>query len=164
VRPDTLIKSDVECELQWDRNVDDRQVRIRVARGVLTMTGQIDSPACRFAAENVGRSIAGVRAVVSDMRPGTSVFASRTDEDIAVAILHELRWAVFTHGLGIIPIVHEGEVRLTGTVRWAFQRRVTESTLAGIAGIVGMTNEIHVLNLPTIGGYPDRLGVSRVDA
>jgi osmotically-inducible protein OsmY len=70
--------------------------------------------------------------------------AERTDSDLALAIMHALKWdAVIPYGLVDVTASH-GFVTLKGTVDWDFQRVSVQKVVQGLAGVKRISNLIKV--------------------
>jgi hypothetical protein len=65
VRTDEEIHQDVLDELDWDPEVDAKDVGVTVHDGVVTLTGTVDSFLKKWAAERAALRVEGVRAVVN---------------------------------------------------------------------------------------------------
>ena len=68
MRTDSKIKEDVLEELAWQPNIDETQIGVLVDKGVVTLTGTVDSYAKKMTAEKAAKSVFGVRAVAEDIK------------------------------------------------------------------------------------------------
>ena len=66
-KTDTQIHHDVLEELNWDSRVDETEVGVQVASGVVTLTGTVTSWAKRVAAQEAARRVMGVLDVANDI-------------------------------------------------------------------------------------------------
>ena len=94
-KTDTQIHHDVLEELKWDSRVDETEVGVQVARGVVTLTGTVTSWAKRVAAQEAARRVIGVLDVANDIKVKVPGGLARTDTEIAQAVRQALEWDVF---------------------------------------------------------------------
>lgn len=143
--PDDLsLREDVERELGWEPIVRSAEIGVAVRDGVVVLTGAVDSFAEKRAAERAAERVRGVRAVSSQLEVKPSVTAGRSDPDIAWAVANVLAWNALVPAERIRVAVSEGWVTLEGTVDWRFQRTAAEDAVAELAGVLGVSNLIHV--------------------
>lgn len=144
VRTDQEIQRDVLAELDWDAQTQPTEIGVTVADGVVTLTGQVDSYARRWAAERCAHRVRGVRAVASDLEVRLPDAEERTDADIAIAASRALEWDSFVPAERLDVTVANGWVMLRGEVEFGFQRRTAERELRRLRGVRGITNLIEV--------------------
>ena len=93
-KTDLQLKQDVEAELRWDPSVDAAEVGVSVEKGAVSLRGEVDSYAAKWAAIDATKRVAGVRAIVEDLTvklPGTY---QHSDSEIAQAAATTLTWDV----------------------------------------------------------------------
>ncbi|MEU4479933.1 BON domain-containing protein [Micromonospora sp. NPDC023966] len=144
VRSDQDIQRDVLAELDWDAQTRPTEIGVTVAEGVVTLTGQVDSYARRWAAERCAHRVRGVRAVASDLEVRLPATEERTDADIAIAASRALEWDSFVPAERLDVTVADGWVMLRGEVEYGFQRRTAERELRRLRGVRGVTNLVEV--------------------
>jgi osmotically-inducible protein OsmY len=138
---DEWIKRQVKRELTWDPRVEASRIGVFVENGAVTLTGRVSNYLEKLAAVEAAERVYGVRAVANELEvdlPGSEV---RDDRDIAKAILHSLRWNVLVPDTVKVE-VHDGHVRLRGTVRHEFQRKAAEKAARSVKGVRSVTNLI----------------------
>jgi osmotically-inducible protein OsmY len=143
-KTDTQIHNDVLDELKWDSCVDEKEVGVQVAGGIVTLTGTVDSWAKRVAAQDAAHRVAGVLDVANDItvkRPGGPVLS---DTEVAQAVRRALEWDVLVPHAQITSTVSDGDVTLEGTVDNWRQRMDTELAISRLAGVRFVTNRIVV--------------------
>ena len=84
-KSDAQIHHDVLEELKWDSRVDETEVGLQVAGGVVTLTGTVTSWAKRVAAQEAARRVIGVLDVANDLKVKVPGGLARTDTEIAQA-------------------------------------------------------------------------------
>ena len=81
MKTDVQLQRDVMNELQWEPTVHAAEIGVAVKDGVVTLSGDVDSCAKRWAAERAVKRVSGVKAVAEEIKatlPGTY---RRADED-----------------------------------------------------------------------------------
>ncbi|MCU1337993.1 MAG: Transport-associated protein [Bryobacterales bacterium] len=141
-RTDDQIRQDVVFELKWDPKITSSDVAVAVKDGVVTLSGYANSYWEREAAEQAAKRVYGVRAVANDIQVRAPF--SRTDPDIARDAVRELASHVGIPDDRVKVSVKNGWVTLEGAVEWEYQKTLAESSVKGLKGVVGVTNNIQV--------------------
>jgi osmotically-inducible protein OsmY len=142
MRRDREIQDDVDAELRWVPDVDESQIVVEVAGGIVTLRGKVPHFLDRFHAENAARRVVGCQGVVNELRVRRSTPETPADGEIARAAIDAI--AVDTPELAsaVQVLVSDGHVRLEGTVDWQWQRMRIESTVRAIRGVCVLSNMI----------------------
>lgn len=143
-RTDDQIQRDVLDELTWDAQVRSTDIGVAVHDGVVTLTGQVDSAARRWAAVRGAQRIRGVRAVADDIEVTPVGPVDITDGALAIAVSRALEWNSFVPAQRLDLTVANGWVMLRGEVEFGWQRRTAERELRRIRGVRGVTNLVEV--------------------
>jgi osmotically-inducible protein OsmY len=141
MKTDMQLKHDIECELLWDPKVNSAQIGVIVNDGAVTLLGTVDTYAQMWAADDATKRVFGVRTVAQDLDVKILGEHARTDSDIASAVLHALKWDVFTPGT-VTAEVKRGAVSLEGHVTWNFQREAAEKAVRNLTGVTNVYNAI----------------------
>lgn len=140
---DSEIQRRVQQELEWDARVDSSGVAVAVKRGVVTLTGFVDTYAKKVAALDAVHQVQGVRDVADEVQVRLVVHA-KADQEIAQAVRAALIWDVFVPDERIKSTVSAGWVTLEGSVdRWQ-QRDDACRAIERLSGVCGVTNRIEV--------------------
>ena len=150
-KTDTQIHHDVLEELKWDSRVDETEVGVQVAGGVVTLTGTVTSWAKRVAAQEAARRVIGVLDVANDIKVKVPGGLSRSDTEIAQAVRQALEWDVFVPNEKITSTVTDGWVTLEGPVERSSQREATERAVRNLTGVKMVVNKITVTPKPVTG-------------
>lgn len=67
MNPDMELRHEVFAALNWDPAVSGADVDVRVENGVVTLTGQLASPAMRHAVECAVRRVQGIKSLVNEL-------------------------------------------------------------------------------------------------
>jgi len=144
MKTDVQIQEDVLAELKWDSRLEVTDVGVEVHKGVVTLTGTVNTYLKRIAAQEAAHRVHGVLDVANDIAvklPGTG---APTDTEIAQAARQSLVWDVLVPEEQIQTTVSDGWVTLKGEVdRWS-QHEDAERVIRHLKGVRGITNLIKV--------------------
>ncbi|HUH11586.1 MAG TPA: BON domain-containing protein [Longimicrobiales bacterium] len=144
------LQRDVLDELEWEPSLHSEDIGVTATEdGVVTLTGFVKSYAEKERAERVAKRITGVHAVANDLRVTLPSAHTRTDTELAQAVLNALKWNVSVPEQRIKVTVKDGWVELDGEVNWQFQRQSAAGTVLPLVGVRGLTNRISVLPSPS---------------
>jgi osmotically-inducible protein OsmY len=143
-KTDAQIHRDVLEELKWDARVDETEVGVQVAGGIVTLTGAVTSWAKRVAAQEAAHRVVGVLDVANDIQVKVPGGLARTDTEIAQAVRRVLEWDVFVPDERITSTVSDGQVTLVGTLDTWSQRSDAERAVRNLAGVRLVINNIAV--------------------
>ncbi|HLW46554.1 MAG TPA: BON domain-containing protein [bacterium] len=144
LKRDIEIQKDVLEEIRWDGRVLATDVGVEVNKGVVTLTGAVDSYAKKAAAQEAAHKVQGVLDVANDIQIHIPSAAARTDTEIAQAIRQALEWNVFVPQERIQSTVANGYVTLSGAVEMWAQRDEAYRAVAKLAGVKSVFNNITV--------------------
>jgi len=144
MKNDSQVQQDVIAELKWEPSVNSAHIGVEVTDGIVTLSGRIDSYAEKWDAEAAAQRVAGVKALVIELKvslPGTS---KRNDADIAASSDSALQWLTYMSKERIKVMVENGWVTLSGSVDWAYQRDAAASAVRYLIGVTGISNDISI--------------------
>lgn len=144
MKTDLEIQRDIMEELQWRPTLQAANIGVAVNKGVVTLSGTIDSHDQKREAENAALSIEGVRAVAEDLRVRLMTNLQRTDTEIATAALNTLYWNTLVPEEKIKLRVEDGWITVEGVVNWIYERNAVKNALSNLTGMKGFTNLITV--------------------
>lgn len=134
----------VLAELHWEPSVTVAHIGVTADGGVVSLTGHVDSFAEKLAAEAAAQRVKGVKAVVEEIEVRLPFDGTRTDEDIAAAIIERLAWDVSVPSDAVKVKVEGGWVTLSGEVKWHFQRTAAAEDAHRLSGVRGVSNQITI--------------------
>jgi osmotically-inducible protein OsmY len=141
---DKLLKQHVENALEWEPSLDEHDIGVAVAEGVVTLRGTVRTYSEKLTAEKIALRIFGVKGVANDLEVHIHDGQARTDTEIAQAAAAALKWNS-TVGLERVTVaVTNGWIRLSGTVDWQYQREAAARALRELSGVKGIMNNIAV--------------------
>lgn len=144
MRSDTEIKNDVQEQLNWEPLLNAAEIGVAVKKGIVTLSGQVDSYLKKVTAERTVKKVMGVKAVAEDLQVGPSSLYKRTDTEIAEVILDTIKWHLAIQEDKIKFEVENGIVTLEGEVDWEYQRKAIETAVESIIGVRNINNCILV--------------------
>ena len=144
MKSDGEIQKDVMAQLNWEPVLDAAQIGVSVKKGVVTLTGIVDSYTKKITAERAAKKVSGVKAVAEEIQVGPSSIYNRTDTEIAEAVLNVLKWHTAVKEDKIKIKVEKGVVTLDGEVEWEYQKSAAKQTIENLTGIRMIYNFISV--------------------
>lgn len=144
MREDFELQRDVIDELDWEPSVNAAEIGVAVKKGVVTLSGFVDSYAEKLAAERAAKRVHGVKAVAEEIEvriPSTSV---RSDSDIAGAAVGALEWNVAIPHDRVQVKVEDGWLTLDGEVDWEYQKEAAREAVRYLTGVKGVTNLLSI--------------------
>jgi len=144
MKTDMQLQRDVIDELRWDPAVGRAEIGVAAKDGVVTLSGEVDTFAQKYAAEHAATRVGGVRAVAEELTVKLPTATERSDTDLAHAAVTALRWDVEVPDDRVTVRVEDGWIALEGTVEWQYQRTAAVRALRYLTGVKGLTNLITV--------------------
>ncbi|SFK64573.1 BON domain-containing protein [Methylocapsa palsarum] len=138
-RSDEEIAAAAIARLAWDAAVPMDSVKVKVEKGWVTLTGEVDWHYQQQSASDDIRGLSGVIGVSNDIKIKPRVNAENIREDIMVALhrswFEPNRINVSSQG---------GKVQLTGSVHYWSEREEAGSTAWAAPGVISVENDIRV--------------------
>jgi osmotically-inducible protein OsmY len=141
-KSDSELRRDVERELEWEPSIDERQIGVAVADGIVTLTGEVSSFIEKWNAERAVERVSGVRGIANELEVKSA--AQRSDTDIARSAADALKWNVMVPAERVTVKVKNGWVTLSGEVTWDYQRRAADRAVRTLPGVRGVSNLITI--------------------
>jgi osmotically-inducible protein OsmY len=144
MKSDKTIQKEVIDQLKWEPFLNASQIGVSVNKGVVTLSGEVDSYAKKWTAEKAAKKVAGVRVIAEEIQVGHSPDYPKTDAEIGQAILDSLKWNTMIPEDRIKIRVQDGNVKLEGEVEWEYQRVQAKSAIENLTGVRSVANLITV--------------------
>jgi osmotically-inducible protein OsmY len=125
---------------------DSLEIAVDAADGAVTLRGSVESFSQRRAAGNDAKKVEGVYDVDNQLKVSLSGADRRDDDEMRGIALQSLIWDVDVPADAVDVKVDDGWVTLTGNVSYQFESDAAYDDVAGLYGVVGVTNEIRVSN------------------
>lgn len=142
-KTDLQLKQDIDEELLWDPKINAAQIAVSVNQGAVSLKGEVDTFAAKWAAGDATKRVAGVRTVAEDLTVNVLGHHQHADSEIAEAAQAALRWDVWIPK-GVTAKVREGWLTLEGKVKWNYERESAARAVRYLMGVVGVTNSITI--------------------
>lgn len=156
MKTDRDIRHDVMEEFDFDPSVTAEKIGVAVQDGIVTLGGTVPTYVEKIAAEKAALRVAGVRAVVEDLKVDLITDDRLFDIDIARAAADALSWNVCVPA-DVQVSVEDGRVILRGDVTWAFQREAATNALKHLKGVREIVNHLHVRKRPQPADVKNRI-------
>jgi osmotically-inducible protein OsmY len=143
-KSDSQLQRDIVEELRWNPQTSTCEIGVVVKDGVATLSGTVKSYAQKLAAERAAERVGGVRAIAEDLSIKFDGSLSRTDTEIAHAVVNALRWDTQVPDDTVTARVENGWITLEGDAIWKFQSDAAERAVRYLTGVRGVTNLIRV--------------------
>ena len=140
-RSDDEIAAAALSRLAWDVSIPKEAVKVKVEKGMVTLTGKLDWHFQQDSARANIRSLSGVVGVDDQ----TTLTIRPNTERISDNILHALNRSWFFDDSDIKVTAVGGNVRLTGTVDSWSDRQTAASTAWAAPGATSVENDITVV-------------------
>ena len=139
------IEDEVRAELDLDPRIpDSSEIAVSSNDRGLTLRGTVGSFGQRRAAVNDARKIAGVYDVYDELQVRLLTDSRRDDAEIRGIALQILMWDAELSSESIDLKVDDGWITLKGDVPYQYESDLAFEDVAGLFGVVGVTNEIRV--------------------
>lgn len=142
MKTDAQLKKDITEELDWEPSVNATHIGVAVDRGVVTLTGHIDTYAEKAAIERAVQRVQGVQAIALELDVKLAPNHQRSDTELAQVLQTALQAQALVPASRISMKVEHGWVTLSGEVDWDYQRSNAERTVHQTLGVVGVSNRV----------------------
>jgi osmotically-inducible protein OsmY len=144
---DTTLELAIRQSLDFDpRLPDPAAVAVAVSGGIATLRGTVGSFSQRRAATGDACKVDGVFDVLDEIDVRLLNDSRREDAHIRGTALQILIWDTDVPEEVVDVKVSDGWVTLTGEVSYQYERDAAFDDVADLVGILGVTNEIKVIN------------------
>ncbi len=139
---------DVRAALANDRRLPaPDEIAVDAYGQSITLRGTVGSFAQRRAAVADARRVGGSLGIFDELSVRLLDEDRRADAEIRGAALQRLIWDSLIPGDALDVSVDDGWVTLKGDVEFQFQSDLAFDDIAGLYGVIGVTNEIKVVEL-----------------
>jgi osmotically-inducible protein OsmY len=144
---DTPLADAVIATIEDDPRIPDSlEIAVAANDGIVTLRGSVERFSQRRAAAQDAKLIDGTYDVDNQLKVNLIGADRRDDDEIRGAALQNLVWDVEVPSDFVDIKVHEGWVTLKGDVSYQFESDAAYDDVAGLYGVLGVTNEITVSN------------------
>jgi osmotically-inducible protein OsmY len=139
-RDDADIAAAAISRLAWDTVTPADEIKVKVEKGWMTLTGEVTWHFQKEAAEREVRNLMGVRGVSNQVTIKSRVNTANLSDDIQ----HALHRSWFFDDEKVHVTAQEGRIKLTGTVGSWLERRTAGSTAWAAKGATSVENDLIV--------------------
>ncbi|MDA0159900.1 BON domain-containing protein [Solirubrobacter ginsenosidimutans] len=137
----------VLANLDLDPRIPDSlEIAVDADGGAVTLRGTVESFRQRRAAGEDALDVEAVYDVDNQLKVSLRGADRRDDDEIRGIALQLLVWDVEVPADAVDVKVQDGWVTLTGDASYQFESNAAYEDVAGLHGVVGVTNEIRVTN------------------
>jgi uncharacterized membrane protein/osmotically-inducible protein OsmY len=137
----------VRAALDSDKRLSHPEdVSVTADDDVVTLRGTVGTFSQRRAAVSAARKVAGVDYVLDHVQVELMDAADRSDAELRGMALQAIAWDTEVRAESIDVKVTSGVVTLNGDVSFQFQSDAAYEDVANLFGVVGITNEINVVD------------------
>jgi osmotically-inducible protein OsmY len=147
MRIDNQLTDAVMQSIDLDPRIPDSlEIAVAAHHGRVTLRGTVEKFSQRRAAAEDARKVNGVYGVDNQLRVSLSGADRREDDELRGAALQRVIWDADVPSEAVDVKVDDGWVTLKGDVSYQFQSDAAYHDAATLRGVVGVTNEIKVIN------------------
>lgn len=140
---DRDIRAAVHEELVADPRIDANDIVVVVFNGEVSLNGTVPSQDQCSEAVAAARRVAGV-TVVHNLMAIALPSRDYGDDPALAQLVNDALAANRAVPDGVRATARHGDIFLTGTVSYGAQRAAAEDAVAGVAGVLSVTNQIEV--------------------
>jgi osmotically-inducible protein OsmY len=137
------IREAVDAELEFDPLVDDADINVVNVNGDVALNGTVPSYPQYLEAAAAAQRVAGVRNVHSHLQVVLPDEDYRDDATLTTAANNALTLNV-TVPDGVEAAARDGNLTLTGAVKYGRQRDAAEQAVAGLVGVRNIKDDIDI--------------------
>jgi osmotically-inducible protein OsmY len=137
------IRAAVEDELIFDPLVDSSDIRVENMGGDVALNGSVPTYPQYLEAAAAAHRVAGVTSVRNHLEVVLMSGDERTDPVLATTANNALELNI-TVPDGVEATAHTGNITLTGTVRYGYQRTAAEAAVALLTGVRNVKDDIEI--------------------
>jgi len=141
---DDQLQRDVMDELRWEPTIRAAQFGVAVKDGVVTLSGNVDSYAKKWAADRAVKRVSGVKAVVEEIKVTLPDSYRHADKEIAQSATNILAWNLWVPSDRVKVMVQDGRITLSGEVDWYYEKEIAEDAVRYLVGVLGIINSITI--------------------
>jgi osmotically-inducible protein OsmY len=138
------LRDDILDELAYEPIVDAAHIGVAIDQNVVTLSGHVGSYAQKLAAIAAVRRVKGVHGIADEIEVVDPSEERASDDELAKRALTVLSWDSVVPSEAIQVTVHSGVVTLSGRVNWQYQKSSAERGIRGLAGVLGVINNIEI--------------------
>ena len=149
-KTDEQLQQDVLAELKWEPKINAAHIGVEVSKGVVTLSGHVDSFTEKWYAEQAAKRVMGVKVLAVELDIMLPNDNKRSDTEIALAVSNALKYSIYKLDQFVSAKVENGYVTLTGEAQWRYQIDAATNVIRYISGVIGINNRMTLNPVLTI--------------
>ena len=147
MKADIKLESDILRAMTWEPLLRMEKIGVTARKGVITLTGMVESFMKKTEAEETAKKARRVVAVVNDIEIQLDNQTTKQDHDIAADLQKAFRanWDISADKITVS--VEKGWITMKGDLEWSYQRDAAQAATRQIKGVTGLTNAITIRNV-----------------
>ncbi len=145
MKTDEELQKDVQDALKWEPLLNSAEIGVTSIKGVITLTGLVDSFSKKTEAEDATKKVTGVKAIVEKIEVKFNDFDKRDDIEIANEILNAFNWNSAIPNDKLQIKVEDGWVTLEGELFWNYQSEAALKSVKNLLGVKGVKNYVTII-------------------
>lgn len=141
-KTDSQLQQDILAELRWDPKINAAHIGVEVSKGVVTLSGHVDSFVEKWNAEQAVKRVPGVKILAVELDVMLPNDNKRSDTEIALAVSNALKHNIYRLDQFVKAKVEGATVTLTGEAQWQYQVDAATNAIRYLAGVVGINNRV----------------------
>ena len=141
-KTDGQLQQDILAELRWDPKINAAHIGVEVSKGVVTLSGHVDSFVEKWNAEQAVKRVSGVKVLAVELDIMLPNDNKRSDTEIALAVSNALRHNIYRLDQFVKAKVEDAYVTLTGEAQWQYQIDAATNAIRYLSGIAGINNRV----------------------
>ena len=141
------VRASVAAELDWDPQLDGRDISVTAEGGAVTLRGTVGSLRQVRQARHAAQRVHGVTSVSNKLTVQPVTAGHREDHEVGTAVRQALMSNI-TIPATVNAEARGGVVHLTGSATWQWQREEAEQACASVAGVLGIADHIKLIPAP----------------
>lgn len=149
---DDQVANELQERLKWDIRINSADFNVEVVRGVVSLTGAVDSTFRKNAIVRIVMSTHGVVGIKDSIDVVSGY--SRSDVEIENIVRSQLKPISFADGEWIDVSVRDGIIRLEGFVAWQWHKAIADQIGWSLSGVRDCINLISVGEIRALNELP----------
>lgn len=141
-KTDSQLQQDILAELRWDPKINAAHIGVEVSKGVVTLSGHVDSFVEKWNAEQAVKRVPGVKILAVELDVMLPNDNKRSDTEIALAVSNALKHNIYRLDQFVKAKVEGAIVTLTGEAQWQYQVDAATNAIRYLAGVVEINNRV----------------------
>jgi osmotically-inducible protein OsmY len=144
MKTNEVLQKDVQDAIKWEPLLSAAEIGVIAKDGMITLTGTVNTYSEKSEAEDAAKQVAGVKAVVEEIKVKPYNFGKKNDTEIATEVLNALKWSWEIPNDKVQVKVEDGWVTLSGQLNWNYQKEAAKKLVTNLADVKWVTNNINI--------------------